>query len=204
MSSNYLYTVGLTGGIGSGKTTIANVFRDLGVEVIDVDQGSRAVVERGSQALEAIGDRYKNIEILIEDQLNRAALREIIFSDKREKEWLERLLHPLIKKWVIAQLQGAKENPYLILESPLLLETDQYNLVDTVLVIDVPESLQLQRASLRDGMKRESIQAIMDAQISREQRLARADLVFDNSVSSDSLVPRVNELHRQFLKEVKI
>lgn len=204
MSSNYLYTVGLTGGIGSGKTTITNVFKDLGVEVIDVDQGSRAVVEPGSQALEAIGDRYKNIDILIDDQLNRAALREIIFSDKHEKEWLERLLHPLIKKWVIAQLQGAKESPYLILESPLLLETDQYNLVDTVLVVDVPESLQLQRASLRDGMKRESIQAIMDAQISREQRLARADLIFDNSASSDSLVPRVNELHRQFLKEVKI
>ena len=204
MRSNYLYTVGLTGGIGSGKTTIANMFRDLGVEVIDVDQGSRAVVERGSQALEAICDRYKNIEILIDDQLNRAVLRDIIFSDNREKEWLEQLLHPLIRTWVIAQLQGAKDSPYVILESPLLLETDHYNLVDTVLVIDVPERLQLQRASLRDGIKRENIQAIMDTQMSREQRLARADLVFDNSVSSDSLVSRVNELHRQFLKEVKI
>ena len=209
MTTNYPYTVGLTGGIGSGKTTVANVFSDLGIEVIDVDQGSRAVVEPGSHALNTIADHFentdwKNIEIVVNNQLNRGALREIIFSDSREKEWLEQLLHPLIRDWVIDQLLQAKDSAYVILESPLLLETDQYKLVDTVLVVDVPETLQLQRASLRDGMKRENIQAIMDTQMSREQRLAAADLVFDNSLSSDSLVSRVNELHQQFLKNIKI
>ena len=209
MTTNYPYTVGLTGGIGSGKTTVANVFSDLGIEVIDVDQGSRAVVEPGSHALNTIADHFentdwKNIEIVVNNQLNRGALREIIFSDSREKEWLEQLLHPLIRDWVIDRLLQAKDSAYIILESPLLLETDQYKLVDTVLVVDVPETLQLQRASLRDGMKRENIQAIMDTQMSREQRLAAADLVFDNSLSSDSLVSRVNELHQQFLKNIKI
>ena len=209
MTTNYPYTVGLTGGIGSGKTTVANVFSDLGIEVIDVDQGSRAVVEPGSHTLNAIADHFantdwKNIDIVVNNQLNRGALREIIFSDSREKEWLEQLLHPLIRDWVIDQLQQAKDSAYIILESPLLLETDQYKLADTVLVVDVPETLQLQRASLRDGMKRENIQAIMDTQMSREQRLAAADLVFDNSLSSDSLVSRVNELHQQFLKNIKI
>ena len=209
MTTNSPYTVGLTGGIGSGKTTVASVFSDLGIEVIDVDQGSRAVVEPGSHALNTIADHFentdwKNIEIVVNNQLNRGALREIIFSDSREKEWLEQLLHPLIRDWVIDQLQQAKDSAYIILESPLLLETDQYKLADTVLVVDVPETLQLQRASLRDGMKRENIQAIMDTQMSREQRLAAADLVFDNSLSSDSLVSRVNELHQQFLKNIKI
>jgi dephospho-CoA kinase len=209
MTTNYPYTVGLTGGIGSGKTTVANVFSDLGIEVIDVDQGSRAVVEPGSHALNTIADHFantdwKNIEIVVNNQLNRGALREIIFADSREKEWLEQLLHPLIRDWVIDRLLQAKDSAYIILESPLLIETDQYKLVDTVLVVDVPETLQLQRASLRDGMKRENIQAIMDTQMSREQRLAAADLVFDNSLSSDSLVSRVNELHQQFLKNIKI
>jgi len=201
------FTVGLTGGIGSGKTTVARAFKDLGVKVIDADQGSRAVVAPGSQALETIGNHYKNtvwknVEIVVDDRLNRAALREIIFSDASEKKWLEQLLHPLIREWIIDQLQQPDDSPYIILESPLLLETDQHKLVDTVLVVDVPETLQLQRASLRDGMKRKNIQAIMDTQISRQQRLDHADLVFDNSLSSDSLVSRVNKLHQRFLQSV--
>ena len=162
----------------------------------------------GSQALATIRDHFaqgdwQDIEVVVDQTLNRAALRKIIFSDAREKKWLEQLLHPLIREWIITQIQQAENSPYIILESPLLLETDQYQLVDSILVVDVPESLQLQRASLRDGVNREDIQAIMDTQMSREQRLGKADLVFDNSQSFDSLEPRVNALHQEFLKNTE-
>jgi len=205
---NKSYTVGLTGGIGSGKTAVANAFENLGVKVVNADQGSRAVVASGSQALTTIRDHFaqgnwQDVEVVVDQTLNRAALRKIIFSDAREKKWLEQLLHPLIREWIITQIQQAENSPYIILESPLLLETDQYQLVDSILVIDVPESLQLQRASLRDGVNREGIQAIMDTQMSREQRLDKADLVFDNSQSFDSLEPRVNALHQEFLKNTE-
>jgi dephospho-CoA kinase len=204
---NKSYIVGLTGGIGSGKTTVASAFKDLGVKVIDADQGSRAVVAPSSPALETIRNHFansvwENVEVVVDKQLDRTALREIIFSDASEKKWLEQLLHPLIREWIIDQLQQAENSPYIILESPLLLETDQHKLVDTVLVVDVPEPLQLQRASSRDGINCENIQAIMDTQMSRQQRLDHADLVFDNSLNFASLATRVNKLHQRFLQSV--
>jgi len=198
------FAVGLTGGIGSGKSTVAKAFVDLGVKVVDADQASRAVVKPNSKALESIRDHFKNKDIgeaiiLADGQLNRPALREIIFSNADEKRWLEQLLHPLIRDWIISELQETGTSPYVILESPLLFETDQQQLVDGLLLIDVPVELQRQRASLRDKRSAEEIQSIIDTQMGREQRRQRADWIFDNSQDIDSIVPRVRELHQQFL-----
>jgi dephospho-CoA kinase len=198
------FTVGLTGGIGSGKSTVAKVFNDLGVRVVDADQASRAVVEPGTEALEAIRNHFSRSAIgadilLSNGQLNRAALREIIFADLQQKKWLEQLLHPLIREWITTQLQTADGEPYVILESPLLLETNQHRLVDGVLLVDVPPEIQLERAGQRDGRANSEIQAIIDSQMSREDKCRRADWIFDNSQPIKSLTPRVLELHQTFL-----
>lgn len=198
------FTVGLTGGIGSGKSTVAKVFNDLGVRVVDADQASRAVVEPGTDALETIRNHFFKSAIgadilLANGHLNRAALREIIFADLQQKKWLEQLLHPLIKEWVTTQLQTANGDPYVILESPLLFETNQHQLVDGVLLVDVGSEIQLQRASQRDGRANREIQAIIDSQMSREEKCRRADWIVDNSQNIESLAPRVLELHQTFL-----
>jgi dephospho-CoA kinase len=193
------FIVGLTGGIGSGKSTVAKVFAQLGINSVDADQASRAVVEPGMPALASIASHFAVANIILADgQLNRPLLREIIFSDAAEKKWLETLLHPLIRDWIIGQLQAANGD-YVILESPLLFETDQHQLVDTSLLVDIPVELQLARAGSRDGNDAEQIQRIIDAQMSREDKRARADWVLDNSQSLDSLEGSVLELHHQFV-----
>ena len=203
------YTVGLTGGIGSGKSTVAQAFKDLDVQVIDADQASRAVVEPGTQALDTIYQHFSKAapgkDILMADgQLNRAALRAIIFSDLKQKDWLEELLHPLIRAWISKQLQAATKHPYCILESPLLLETDQHLMVNGVLLVDVPCELQLERACHRDAKPVEEIQAIINSQMNRHEKRRRADWIFDNSQPMDSIASRVLELHQTFLKQAEL
>lgn len=198
------YTVGLTGGIGSGKSTVANAFKELGVQVVNADQASREVVKPGSQALETIRGHFSktnpDADILLADgQLNRAVLREIIFTEVEQKDWLEKLLHPLIRGWIDRQLQTVTDHPYSILESPLLLETDQHLMVNTILLVDVPTETQLVRASLRDSRSIEDIQAIINTQMDRQEKCQRADWIFDNSQPIDSIGPRVRELHQTFL-----
>lgn len=198
------YIVGLTGGIGSGKSTVANAFKELGVLVVDADQASRAVVKPGSQALQTIREHFSKTNphadiLLANGQLNRAALRAIIFTEAEHKDWLEKLLHPLIREWIDRQLQTATDCPYSILESPLLLETDQHLMVDTILLVDVPTETQLERASLRDSRSIEDIQAIINTQMDRQEKCQRADWIFDNSQPKDSIGPRVRELHQTFL-----
>ena len=191
--------VGLTGGIGSGKSTVAEAFRQLGIETVDADQASRAVVEPGMPALTAISEHFGADILLPDGNLNRAALRQIVFSDPQQKQWLESLLHPLIRDWIVQQLQAA-ESPYVILESPLLFETDQVQLVDTTLLVDVPVALQIERACARDGNQADQIQRIIDAQLPRETKLSRAQLVLDNSLPMDTLAARVEQLHQTFLQ----
>ena len=198
------YIVGLTGGIGSGKSTVADAFRALGVQVVDADQASREVVKPGTKALKSIDKHFSKInpDILQADgQLNRALLREIIFKDTEQKVWLENLLHPLIREWIVEQLLIASDQPYSILESPLLLETDQHSMVNTVLLVDVSPEIQLERASRRDSKDFKDIQAIMDAQMSRQDKCQRADWIFDNSLSIDSIAPRVQKLHQTFIDQ---
>ena len=192
--------IGLTGGIGSGKSTVAKAFIALGIQVVDADYASRALVEPGMPALKAIVAHFGTKLMLPDGCLNRSALRQIIFSDKMQKSWLESLLHPLIQDWIRSQLKLAlASSPYVILESPLLFEAEQHLLVSEVLLVDVPVELQLTRAMARDSNTKEQIQSIINAQMSRLDRLGRADLVFDNSLPENTVPSRVQDLHQQFL-----
>jgi dephospho-CoA kinase len=190
--------VGLTGGIGSGKSTVAEAFRQLGIDTVDADYASRAVVELGMPALKSIGEHFGKDILQGDGSLNRTALRSIVFSDPQQKIWLESLLHPLIREWIIEQLQQST-GPYVILESPLLFETDQHQLVDKVLLVDLPEALQIERACARDNNLADQIKRIIDSQMPRQEKLVRADLVFDNSQSLETVASRVALLHNQFL-----
>jgi dephospho-CoA kinase len=194
------FIVGLTGGIGSGKSTVAKAFSALGIKAVDADFASRAVVQPGMPALSRIKDHFAEQDIILPDgHLNRPLLRDIIFADAQQKQWLEALLHPLIRDWIIEQLHAA-DTEYVILESPLLFETDQYQLVDVSLVVDVPTELQLERASARDNNDRAQIQRIIDAQMSRQEKNNRADFIIDNSSDTETLTAVVIDLHQQFLK----
>ena len=196
MNKNYL--VGLTGGIGSGKSTIASIFKRLGVKVVDADQASRAVVEPESETLNTIIDHFQNETLLVDGQLNRSALRDIIFNNPEHKAWLEGLLHPLINGWISQQLEQPTTSPYVILESPLLFETNQYQMINTTLLVDVAPELQIARASQRDRVNKSQIQAIIDTQMSRQQKVELADFIFDNSLAIDSIEKRVIDFHNQF------
>lgn len=195
---NKKYIVGLTGGIGSGKSTVAEAFKRLGIRVIDADQASRAVVEPGSKALSAIVNHFADQQLLADGQLNRAALREIIFKNPEQKVWLEELLHPLIGQWIAMQIEQTTSSPYIILESPLLFETDQHKSVNITLLIDLPPELQKLRASQRDAVSPEQIEAIINTQMSRESKVSLADVIFDNSLTLESIDQRVLDLHCQF------
>lgn len=194
-----MFVIGLTGGIGSGKTTIASTFKSLGIDVINADQLAREVVNPGTEALAAIAERYGSSILQDDDSLDRKKLREIVFSDPEERSWLENLTHPLIASLMREQLDSAK-SPYAILESPLLLETTQKDLVDRVLVIDVDRATQLARTQKRDGSSQQTIEAIIASQIPREKRLAAADDVIDNMKNMNEAADEVNRLHADYLE----
>lgn len=192
------YVVGLTGGIGSGKSTVALIFARHGVDIIDADEAARVVVEPGSPALREIAAHFGG-EVLDEDgALRRDHLRKLVFSDADQRLWLEALLHPLIATQLRAAI-AASSSAYCILMSPLLLETDQRTLVDRVLVVDASEKSQLQRAVARDGSAEETIRAIIDVQMDRQERLGRADDVVDNDGDLSKLAEQVDSLHQQYL-----
>ena len=192
--------LGLTGGIGSGKSAAADMFAALKVPVIDADQVARAVVEPGEPALAQIlahfGDRVRQPD----GSLDRGALRQIIFSQPDAKQWLEALLHPLIRARIEADLAAARA-PYVLLVSPLLLESGQDQLVERIIVVDVDEQTQLERASRRDGVDREQIRRIIHSQMPRQERLARAHYRLDNSGDLDELRQQVARLHRELLEK---
>lgn len=189
--------VGLTGGIGSGKTSASNQFMALGIPVIDSDVIAREVVLPGMPALSAISKHFGTAILQDDGQLNRAALRQKIFQDNHEKQWLESLLHPLIRERTINQLtEASKGKPYIILSSPLLLETDQHTLCDVIVIVDLLEQQQVERATRRDKNSTEQIKRIIAAQISREERLTRADYILDNSGSYEQLIEQVNSLDK--------
>lgn len=193
-----MFTVGLTGGIGSGKSTVAGIFAELGVEIIDADLVAREVVEPPSAALDAISARYGEGILTADGSLDRPRMRKLVFADEAERTWLEDLLHPLIDER-IRQGIDACESAYCILVSPLLLETSQRRRVDRVLVVEVSRQTQFQRSLLRDQGERATIEAIIDAQASREERLRAADDVIDNEGAKDTLAARVRELHARYL-----
>lgn len=192
------FVVGVTGGIGSGKSMVTDRFQELGIEIVDADLASRAVVEPGKPALAEIADHF-GAEILQADGgLDRALLRTKIFADAGEREWLEALLHPLINQQIEVWLAEAK-SPYAVLVSPLLLEIGQDRYVHRILVVDVPVELQVQRTMARDDNSEEQVRAIIDSQTSREDRLARADDVILNDGDVASLHAAVDALHETYL-----
>lgn len=196
--SNFI--VGLTGGIGSGKSTISRIFKTFGVVVIDADICARIVVESGKPALTKISEHF-GADILNSDgTLNRAKLRNVIFNNDQERIWLETLLHPLIQEEIRHQLTHANST-YVILESPLLIETTQKKICHRILVVDVDEEVQIQRTMSRDNHSREQVQAIMRNQASRSDRIQAADDIINNSSTSlDALNQQVTTLHKQYLQ----
>lgn len=192
------WILGLTGGIGSGKSAAAQCFVDLGVHLVDADDAARWVVEPGRPALAQIGEHFGAGVLQADGTLNRSALRELIFKEPQQRVWLEGLLHPLIRE-EIRQYLARAESAYAILVSPLLLETSQHQMVQRVLVIDVPESVQIERTVLRDRTNEEQVRAILKAQASREERLSRADDVIVNDRDPAWLKSEVERLHHFYL-----
>ena len=193
-----MFTVGLTGGIGSGKTTIARFFLDQKIEVINADEIARKVVEPGTAALSKIQERFGGEILINEKNLNRALLREKIFKDDSQRIWLESLLHPLIEK-EITNLIVVAVSRYVILESPLLFETNQHKLVNRTLVVDVSPKVQLERAISRDGGSERTIKAIIDSQISRDDRISLADDIIDNEQNFQSVRTQLKKFHQNYL-----
>jgi dephospho-CoA kinase len=194
--------IGLTGGIGSGKSTVARMFGALGVHWVDADDVARQVVEPGTLALNAIADHFG--EDILQDNggLDRAALRQKVFEDPEQRRWLEGLLHPIIRKELIRQLSPENYSlPYVMLVSPLLLETDQHQLVERVVVVDIPEETQIDRTMARDGNSREQVERILAAQMPRTARREKADEIINNAQPLELVEVTVRALHQRFMAD---
>ena len=191
--------IGLTGGIGSGKTAAGTVFSQLGVPVIDADEIAHALVAPGEPALGEIAGTFGADIIRHDGELDRDALRQRVFADSTERQRLEAILHPRIRRQIQTRIDDANY-PYCIVVIPLLLETRQSDLVDRVLVIDIPKDIQISRVASRDRLPMDEILAIIDAQAARTTRLAAADDVIDNTGGLDALESRVHELHTRYLE----
>ncbi len=192
-----MLVIGLTGGIGSGKSTVAEMFESLGVPIIDMDRIARQIVEPGQPALTQIKQAFGEKIVAASGQLNRQQLSKIIFDSVKKRQQLEAILHPLIRQETARQLAELK-SPYCIVVIPLLLESEQRSLVDRVLVVDVPESLQITRTMQRDGISAAQVRKILAAQVGRDSRLNAADDVIDNSAAMEDIRHRVDELDQQY------
>jgi dephospho-CoA kinase len=191
--------VGLTGGIGSGKSAAAERFVEHGIAVVDADLASRAVVEPGQPALIEIAKHFGEHILLAEGGLDRTALRHLVFANDEERHWLQSLLHPLISNYLRDQISAAT-SAYVILANPLLFESRQHSWCQRVLVIDVPEQLQISRTIERDNNTPEQVENIMRAQVSRTQRLESADDVITNDQDLAHLYAQVDIQHQQYLE----
>ena len=192
------FVVGLTGGIGSGKSAATAYFEKLGIDIVDADEVARDVVALGSEGLKEIENRFGNSILLEDGNLNRAALREKVFSDIDEKNWLNNLLHPLIRLRM-QHLISESTSPYCILSVPLLVENKLTEMCNYVVVVDCPEKMQLERALRRDGSTEETIRNIMASQATRNERIEAADTVLDNSTTLSALSAQIADLHNTLL-----
>ena len=191
--------VGLTGGIASGKSLVANMFVKLGAELVDADQIAREVVAPGEPALLAIRDAFGAEVMNSRGELDRAALRKLVFADPDKRRTLDALLHPLIRARLLSRLDAVRR-PYAIVAVPLLVETDFAGLVDRVAVVDCPESMQLERLMRRDGIPRTEAIAMIEAQADRATRLRAAHDVIDNSGDVEATRRQVAQLHHRYLE----
>ena len=190
--------VGITGGIGSGKTALTDWLATQGIVIVDADIAARVVVAPGQPALAEITEAFGADFLLPDGQLDRAALRQRVFSDENQRKALEAITHPRIRDELDRQMSEA-DSPYVVMSSPLLLESSQSDMVDVSVVVDVPETLQIERTMARDQNSRQLVEQIMAAQLDRETRIARSDIVIDNSTSLDALYERAAVLHETLL-----
>jgi dephospho-CoA kinase len=201
------YVVGISGGVGSGKTTVTDLFAKYAIKVIDADVIAREIVEPGTPALKAIIDKFGQSVLdssggSSSGTLDRAKLRTLVFNNSEVKNWLNQLLHPAIREQMLLQTKQA-ESVYCLLSVPLLVENKLYQHVDRVVIVDVHEQTQLQRTLLRDKTNEQQIRAIMSAQATRQQRLAVADDVIDNNGKADDLTEKITQLHKHYLQLAK-
>lgn len=199
MMNNTTPIIGLAGGIGSGKSTIAKCFNAMGIQSVDADDVARLVVQPGSNCLRQIHQRHGDDILLDDGSLNRSVLRTIIFNQPEERLWLESLTHPAIRKEIKTQLSKASSE-YVLLVHPLLFETKQNVICQFVVAIDVSIELQLQRVMGRDQISQESAQKIIMTQLSNKERIKRADLALENTGNIDDMNAKVIKLHEKILE----
>lgn len=194
-----MYIIGLTGGIGSGKSTVADLFKQHDVTVIDADDMARQLCEPGQEAYQAIIEHFGTDILQSNGSIDRSKLRQHIFDQDLERQWLEALLHPMIRRHMMTLAEDS-ESPYTILMIPLLTESNNFDGIDRILVVDVPETIQIARACERDHVDEMMIRKMMAAQNSREARLSYADDVIQNDEDLENLVSEVGLLHQMYLK----
>jgi len=190
--------VTLTGGIGSGKTTVSRQFEQLGVPIVDTDLLARELVEPGEMALDEICQHFGKQVLNHDGTLNRPELRKLVFNAPDERKILEKILHPRIRKRTLERLDALKA-PYAIVVIPLLLESGMPNPGDLTLVVDLSVELQNKRVQMRDGLSQRQVEQIIQAQVARQQRLAVSDDVIDNSSTADKIKEQVAQLHEHYL-----
>ena len=194
--------IGLTGGIGSGKSVASDKFKSLGITIVDADVASRTVVEPGKPALKEIEDHFGSGIITAEGKLDRNKLREIIATDPEERKWLESVLHPKIGEQITKEISEST-SVYTLFVAPLLLETNSQEMCSRVVVVDVPKDVQIRRTAKRDKVSPNQVEQMVAAQMEREKRLEKADDVLLNSGTIEDLEKQVEELHKKYIKMVE-
>ena len=194
--------IGLTGGIGSGKSVASDKFKSLGVAVVDADVASRTVVEPGKPALKEIEDHFGSGIITAEGKLDRNNLREIIATDPEERKWLESVTHPKIGEQITKEISEST-SVYTLFVAPLLLETNSQEMCSRVVVVDVPKDVQIRRTAKRDKVSPNQVEQMVAAQMEREKRLEKADDVLLNSGTIEDLEKQVEELHKKYIQMVE-
>lgn len=197
-----MFVIGLTGGIGSGKSTVANLFATHGIHIVDADLVARACVAPGSKALDAIAKRFGHQVLTSDGTLDRSQLRDRIFHHETDRAWLEDLLHQAIRQRMQAEIRQATSS-YTMAVIPLLVENEVTEYIHRICVVDLDEALQRQRASQRDDCDEAMIQSIIDVQATRQERLALADDVIHNDKDMNHLTAQVNQLHQRYLDLAK-
>ncbi|AAN53496.1 dephospho-CoA kinase [Shewanella oneidensis MR-1] len=193
------FVVGLTGGIGSGKTTVANLFAEEGICLVDADVVAREVVAPGTHGLNAIISHFGTEMLTASGELDRAKLRQRVFNDEQERQWLNQLLHPMIRQEMLLQVEKATSD-YVIMVVPLLFENGLDRLVHRTLVVDISPELQISRTVQRDNVDATQVNNIINSQCSRSEKLARADDIIDNHGEISRLKREVHALHQRYLQ----
>ena len=193
-----MFKVGLTGGIGCGKTTVTALFSQFKVPIIDADIIAHQVVAIGQPALQQIQQTFGTNSLHNDGSLNRTYIRDLIFSHPEQKQQLEAIVHPLVHQTIIAQL-ATLNAPYCIISIPLLFETHNTDFVDSILVVDCPVATQIERVIARDNLTLERVQSIISSQVSREFRISHADNIINNGGNNTALAQQVEKLHNLYL-----